>query len=106
MNSRPFDPQSNALTRLRYIPTKPLLPATYQYSIFCEKVKTYYRFSPETGLFLSFFDGSGQKTDKKAVSLRTARCPEYAEGMPTKPEIYLLLVRTVRSSLDSGEKHR
>ena len=39
MNSRPFDPQSNALTRLRYIPTCRKLSATYQYTTFLRKVK-------------------------------------------------------------------
>ena len=39
LNSRPFDPQSNALTRLRYIPTCRSSSAVYQYSILLKKVK-------------------------------------------------------------------
>ena len=73
MNSRPFDPQSNALTRLRYIPTMPVLPATYQYSIFCGKVKTFSHFFPGNMPFLTSW-GAFCMMKKENVSGGAALC--------------------------------
>ena len=51
MNSRPFDPQSNALTRLRYIPTCRFLRHHINIAPFYEKSSRFACFPSETSVF-------------------------------------------------------